>query len=130
MKGLLEALGKFASDPSLVGDNLFHFFASITAMNWQHVVAAGLAIRMMADEAWETALSAEKADPDKKALKDPTHRRLRACLNPAMIRAAQLITEAPKEQQAALLASVVGRHGFIGWQEEKELRTALGIPNE
>lgn len=131
MKELLKALRNFGENPDATGDNLFSFFASITAMDWQNVVAAGLAIRALGDESWAEALKVERAG-GVKALDNPIHRRIKICLSPVVARVSQLITEAPKDQQAALLISVkYGRQtGFMGWEEVENLQKTLGLQTD
>jgi hypothetical protein len=127
MKELLEALKKFGENPDAVGDNLFSFFAAITAMNWQDCVAAGHAINALKKEAWERALDLEKIDPLKKALKNPTVCRLQACMNPVRSRVIELLLMAPVEQRAALLESVAGREGFLFFFSSDGVEKKLGI---
>jgi hypothetical protein len=67
MKELLEALAEFGTNPESIGDNLFGFFSQITNMNWEELMAAGLAIKVLETEAWNKALAVD----EKTAIKDP-----------------------------------------------------------
>ena len=129
MKELLAALAAFGADPEKVGDNLFSFFASITAMNWEQAVAAGCAIHTLYTDAYNRA-NVGKASDDYSALSDPKYTRLKSCLAPAVARVGQLLAQAPKEEWAMLIDSVTGRHGFVDSNTANRWRKTLGIAVE